>query len=135
MIKMKTQPITEFRERLLQVMELREKRQIDIHNDCGISKPLISQWLSGKTRSLNTNHLYTLSRYFNVSEPWLMGYDVPMERTPINNEMVIAQSNINRYVEHELANNEIEQIVKMLQESTPEQVHKIYETTKIFLDK
>lgn len=78
---MREKPVTTFSNRLKEIMELKKKRQIDIHNDCNISKSIISQWLAGKTRALNTEHLYTLGKYFNVSETWLMGYDVPMQRS------------------------------------------------------
>ena len=41
----------------------------------------ISQYCSGKTEP-NQEKLFILGNALNVSEAWLMGFDVPMERTP-----------------------------------------------------
>ena len=48
-------------------------------SDVGVSKQTISAYLSG-TRKPKRVMLAELARVINVSEAWLMGYDVPKER-------------------------------------------------------
>ena len=74
--------------RLKEVMEKRNLRQIDILNltapycekyNIKMNKSDISQYCSGKAEP-NQDKLYVLGEALNVSEAWLMGFDVPMER-------------------------------------------------------
>jgi transcriptional regulator with XRE-family HTH domain len=46
----------------------------------GIPKNTLSYYLSGKTEP-KADRLYALARALNVSEAWLLGYDVSMART------------------------------------------------------
>ena len=73
-------------ERLKQIMEERNLRQIDIIEKCRpfckelgvkMGRSDFSQYLSGKIQPKQTK-LAILSRALNVSEAWLMGFDVPM---------------------------------------------------------
>lgn len=75
--------------RLKKIMQERNLRQVDILNktlpycvkyDVKMNKSDISQYCSGKTEP-NQDKLFVLGEALNVSEAWLMGYDVPMERT------------------------------------------------------
>ena len=70
----------EFRERLKSIMELRGVRAVDIVENTDIPKGAISYYISGKSQP-KADRLYILAKYFNVSEAWLLGYDVPMDRT------------------------------------------------------
>lgn len=54
--------------------------QADIVRATGISKSSISTYLSGAFVP-KQNNIYKLAKALNVSEAWLLGYDVPMERT------------------------------------------------------
>lgn len=74
--------------RLKRIMSDRNLRQVDILNltepyckkyDVKMNKSDISQYCSGKTEP-NQDKLFILGIALNVSEAWLMGYDVPMER-------------------------------------------------------
>lgn len=76
-------------ERLRQIMAERGMRQVDVINavtpfakQYGIKfgKSILSQYLSGKTEP-GQEKLTILGLGLNVSEVWLMGFDVPMERT------------------------------------------------------
>lgn len=74
--------------RLKQIMEERQLRQVDILEKC---KPLcekfkvklgrndLSQYVNGKVEP-RKEKLAILGLALNVSEAWLMGFDVPMER-------------------------------------------------------
>lgn len=61
---------------------LREKgmSQQDLVRATGLPKSAISQYVSGKYVPTQTP-TYLIAKALNVSEAWLMGYDVPMERT------------------------------------------------------
>ncbi|MGM9636953.1 MAG: LexA family protein [Eubacteriales bacterium] len=90
-------------DRLMTLMESRGLKQCDIVALCKpycdkygvtISKNNISQYINGKT-SPNSGKLSILGMALNVSEAWLMGYDVPMERNSSSaNENIPLPSNI-----------------------------------------
>lgn len=46
-----------------------------------ISQSLINKYLKGKAFA-RQNKIYILCKILNIDEAWLMGFDVPMERTP-----------------------------------------------------
>ena len=73
-------------ERLNQLMELRQLKQIDILNiaqpfckkyDVKLGKSDISQYVSGKVEP-GQDKLYILATALNVNVAWLMGFEVPM---------------------------------------------------------
>lgn len=75
--------------RLKEIMSMRHLRQIDILNltkpfcdkySVKMNKSDISQYVSGKNEP-SQDKLVVLGMALNVNEAWLMGYDVPMERT------------------------------------------------------
>lgn len=76
--------------RLKQIMAIRNLRQIDILNmskpyqeelKINMSKSHLSQYVNGKSKP-DQGKLFLLGKTLNINEPWLMGYDVPMERVP-----------------------------------------------------
>ena len=77
--------------RLQIAMDNAGRKNIDISKALDIPKSAISQYLSGISKSMPAERLYAIAKYLDVSEAWLMGYDVPMER-PIeqkeNDELV-----------------------------------------------
>jgi transcriptional regulator with XRE-family HTH domain len=81
-------------ERLREVMVARGLKQADIVRLCqpyanklGIKfqKSALSQYLSGRNEP-NQYKLTVLALALNVSEAWLMGYDVPMKRKEITTD-------------------------------------------------
>ena len=60
--------------------DIREKKAADLVKALDIPKSAVSQYLSGKSQKMPSERLYSICKYLNVSEPWLLGYDVPMER-------------------------------------------------------
>ncbi len=68
-----------FSNRLNEAMQLRDIRAVDLVKETGISKSRISQYVNGIYEAKQTA-LYLLAKALNVSEAWLMGYDVPMDR-------------------------------------------------------
>ena len=72
--------------RIKQAMNLRGLTQTDIVEKTNIKKSALSQYISGKITP-RQNAIGELSKILNVSEPWLMGDDVPMERDAIKKEV------------------------------------------------
>ena len=70
----------ELKDRLQEALRIREKKAVDLVRDLDIPKSAVSQYLSGKSQNMDSKRLYAICKYLDVSEPWLMGYDVPMER-------------------------------------------------------
>ena len=75
-------------DRLRQIMEERNLRQVDILNlvlpicakyDVKMNKSDISQYVSGKVEP-SQEKLVVLGMALNVTESWLMGFDVSSER-------------------------------------------------------
>jgi transcriptional regulator with XRE-family HTH domain len=67
--------------RLYEAMAAKGKKAVDLTRDLQIPKSAISQYLSGKSQKMDSERLYKIAHYLDVSEPWLLGFDVPMERT------------------------------------------------------
>lgn len=67
-------------ERLREAMAIKEKKQIDLVRATGIDKGSISSYLSGRYEP-KQEAIYKLAIALDVSEMWLWGYNVPMERT------------------------------------------------------
>ena len=70
----------ELKDRLQMALDLRGKKPVDLAKDLKIPKSAISQYLSGNRTIKDSKRLYAIAKYLDVSEAWLMGYDVPMER-------------------------------------------------------
>lgn len=66
--------------RLQELMTIKNINQADLCQRTGIPKSSMSMYLSGE-RSPRQNRLSQIAENLNISEAWLMGYDVPMERT------------------------------------------------------
>lgn len=71
--------VGEFSERLRRIMEERGMTQSELAQLSGVSKSSISRYISGAWKG-KQDTVYNLAHVLNVSEAWLMGYDVPMER-------------------------------------------------------
>ena len=69
-----------FAQRLREGLDLRRMKQIELATRSGISKYSISHYLKGDWEG-KQDAVYELARALNVSEAWLMGYDVPVERS------------------------------------------------------
>ena len=78
--------------RLKQIMNEDNLKQVDIVNkaqlyckkyDVKLNKSDISQYVSGKFEP-SQDKLVILAMALNVSEAWLMGFDVPKERIEVN---------------------------------------------------
>lgn len=73
-----------FANRLNKAIQFRNIKPIELSEKTGIDKSKISSYMSGRYKA-KQDGVYLLAQALNVSEVWLMGYDVPMESIPINN--------------------------------------------------
>ena len=64
-----------FKNRLAKALEQSNMNASKLSRKTGISKPLISYYLSGKCQAKQDN-IYLIAKTLNVSEAWLMGFDV-----------------------------------------------------------
>lgn len=78
------------KDRLQEALSVREKKASDLVRDLKIPKSAISQYLSGKSQNMDTERFYSICKYLNVSEPWMLGYDVPMDRNRTEKNNAIA---------------------------------------------
>nr|DAQ52866.1 MAG TPA: bifunctional HTH-domain containing protein/aminotransferase [Caudoviricetes sp.] len=65
--------------RIRQAMELRGIKAVDLVQATGLGKSAISQYISGKYEPKQVA-IHKIAKALNVSEAWLMGYDVPIQR-------------------------------------------------------
>ena len=68
-----------FPDRLREAMRRKNVRAVDLSEKTGVPKGAISYYLAGKSQP-KADRLYQIARALDVSEAWLLGYDVPMER-------------------------------------------------------
>ncbi|MBQ1298211.1 MAG: helix-turn-helix domain-containing protein [Clostridiales bacterium] len=66
----------DFRYRLQVLLDEHDMRAVDLANAINAPKSRISQWMHNKTTP-NHESIHAIAQCFNVSEGWLMGYDVP----------------------------------------------------------
>lgn len=76
---MKT-PQATIAQRLKEALAHAGKRQADLVRETGLDRGSISSYLSGKYEP-KQKAIYKMAQALNVSESWLLGYDVPMGRT------------------------------------------------------
>lgn len=67
-------------ERIKEGLNLRNMKQADLVEKTKINKGSLSSYISGKYAP-KQNNIYLIAEALNVNEAWLMGYDVPIERT------------------------------------------------------
>ena len=69
-----------FNIRLQKAMNMRNIKAIELSEKTGIPKSSLSEYIKGKYEAKQKG-IYKLAKALDVSEGWLMGLDVPMERT------------------------------------------------------
>lgn len=68
-----------FKDRLRRAMSARGMKSVELCERSGVPKSAVSYYLAGKSKP-KADRLYIISKALDVSEAWLMGYDVPMDR-------------------------------------------------------
>lgn len=78
--------------RIRQGLLARNMKQSELVEKTGIGKSSISTYLSGAYEPKQKN-IYKIAKALDVSEAWLMGHDVPMDRKPTKIELFAGDSN------------------------------------------
>ena len=86
--------ISDFAERLRIALDFRNMKATELSALTGINKSTISQYLS-KEYEPKRDRLELFAKTLNVSEAWLIGYDVPMEISSSNNDSLIEEYELN----------------------------------------
>ena len=94
--------VSDFSKRLRILIDLNNLSANDLANKLGISKSLISRYLSNQAVA-KQDKIDQIARYFHVSHAWLLGYDC---------EMFVPDLKVN--------------IIKSLENLTDEQLKEIY---------
>ena len=77
---MATERVAEFKDRLKEVLDKRGLRAVDLMDMTGVPKSAISFYLAGKSKP-KADRIYIIAQALDISEAWLLGYDVPMARS------------------------------------------------------
>lgn len=78
-----------FCNRLNKAITLRNIKPVELSEKTGIDKSKISSYMSGRYKA-KQDGVFLLAQALNVSEAWLMGLDVPMERQSEKLENIIS---------------------------------------------
>lgn len=73
-------PIDTIAHRLREALTASGKKQADVVRETGLDRGAVSSYLSGKYEP-KQKAIYKMAKALDVSEAWLMGYDVPKTRT------------------------------------------------------
>ena len=79
-------------QRIAKALDIRDMKQAELCKLAKVPKSSLSLYLSGAYEP-KQNRIYDMARVLNVSEAWLMGYDVSMEREQKNspNELQLTE--------------------------------------------
>lgn len=73
-------PSATIAERLREALTAAGKKQADLVRETGLDRGSVSSYLSGKYEP-KQKAIYKMAQALNVSEAWLLGFDVPMARS------------------------------------------------------
>lgn len=116
----------ELKDRLRLALSMRNMKPADLCEITGISKSVISYYLSGKA-SPKADRVHIISKALDVSEAWLLGYAVPIDRTQEQKK----NDDLVKIIAHLRRSPELLEIVSIMSDAnlTPEQ----YSTIKQLL--
>ena len=69
----------ELKDRLREALDHKGMKPADLADITGIPKSMVSYYLSGKSVP-RADRIYEIAKVLDVSEAWIMGFDVPMEK-------------------------------------------------------
>ena len=76
----------EIKNRLAEALSIRDMKQVELAEKTGLSASQINSWLNHRWQPKQTA-LHLMAKALDVSEMWLAGCDVPMERPPEQKKM------------------------------------------------
>ena len=74
------QTVDSFKNRLEKALLIRNIKPVELHEKTGLSESLISKYLSGNAIA-RQRKIDLIADTLDINPVWLLGYDVPMERT------------------------------------------------------
>ena len=113
--------------RLEEALKLTGKKQADLVRLTGLDKGAISHYIRGKYEP-KSRAIRKLAIALNVSEMWLWGYDVPIERTAFHNKnerMVVIMTRMR-------TDSEFFNLIETLSQLNPEQYDSIKQLINAF---
>jgi len=109
----------EIKVRMKQALQMRNMKQVELAEKTGIDKGQISSYLSGKYKPKQEN-LTLMAVALNVSEYWLMGLDVPMEREGSEDVARERQKRFEAYAQGVYNMREPETVLKLYEQLSEE---------------
>lgn len=107
--------IDSFANRLNKALTVRNMKPVELAEKTGIDKSKISSYMTGRYKA-KQDGIHTISQALNVDPAWLMGYNVPMERTaPVSalfdfsteHDRKLLNGAISYAIQNNIPNNEI----------------------------
>lgn len=111
--------------RIAEALEIRGWKQVDLVERTGIAKSSINAWVKQNWQPRQAA-LMKMAKVLDVSEMWLAGYDIPMERAP---EQKQADALIELYKQLR-SDAEFKELVFKIRKLSPEN----YQTIKHLID-
>ncbi len=75
-----TKDMDELKNRLNRAMRIKNMKPLELSQKTNIPKSSISQYMSGYAKP-KQDRIFAISEALGISEAWLMGFDVPMDKT------------------------------------------------------
>lgn len=72
----------EIKDRLALALKIKEKSAKDLSDLTNIPKSSISQYMSGYAKP-KSDRIHSIAKALHINEAWLLGYDVPMDKSNI----------------------------------------------------
>ena len=110
----------ELKHRLRQAMVYKGINATELSEKIGITKSAMSYYLSGRSEP-KANRLYVLAKALDVSEAWLLGYDVPIDRA----EDLQEKCTLEKLSERIAKNREFRQLIMQINQLNLQQVESI----------
>lgn len=104
--------------RLEDILEVKGMRPVDLSIRSGVSKASISQYIHGTSTPGNIS-AQKMADVLNVSPMWLMGFDVPMNKT----EAILVSEKSNPLAQPKISTTK-EKIAEWIIEAIPEEDYK-----------
>lgn len=120
----------EIKVRMKQALQMRNMKQVELSEKTGIDKGQISSYISGKYKPKQEN-LTLMAVALNVSEYWLMGLDVPMEREGSEEVARERQKRFEAYAQGVYGMREPETVLKLYEQLSEENRAKV----KVYMER
>ncbi|EEV69905.1 predicted protein [Staphylococcus aureus A9635] len=107
--------VNSFKERLREAIIAKNMSQSELSRLTGIGRNSISDYLKGKYEA-KQDKIYIIAKVLNVSEAWLLGYDVSSER-PTDEERHLNQNEqiIAAHIKDDVTDEEMKEIVNFIE--------------------